>query len=83
MIKSVLHKKMDLKTKAVIFDMDGVITNTMPDHFEAWRIVLFKRGIKVSHLDIYRREGQRGITSVKEILPSTVIRFHLKRRMIF
>lgn len=67
MIKVSQKPKLNMKTKAVIFDMDGVITNTMPDHFEAWRIVLLKRGIKVTHLDIYRREGQRGITSVKEI----------------
>lgn len=56
-----------LQIKAVIFDMDGVITNTMPDHFAAWKQVLFEEGIAVSHLDIYRREGQRGITSVHEI----------------
>lgn len=55
------------KVKSVIFDMDGVITNTMPDHFDAWQIVMLERGIRVTHLDIYRREGQRGITSVKEI----------------
>ncbi len=60
-------KKIAIKAKAVIFDMDGVITDTMPDHFEAWRSVLCERGIAVTHLDIYRREGQRGITSVKEI----------------
>lgn len=67
MIKVSPKPKHRIKTKAVIFDMDGVITNTMPDHFEAWRVVLLERGIKVTHLDIYRREGQRGITSVKEI----------------
>ncbi len=56
-----------IKAKAVIFDMDGVITNTMPEHFEAWRLVLAEHGIKVTHLDIYSREGQRGVTSVREI----------------
>lgn len=61
------NAKVGVKAKAVIFDMDGVITDTMPDHFDAWRTVLQGRGIKVTHLDIYRREGQRGITSVQEI----------------
>ncbi len=63
----IISTKITLKAKAIIFDMDGVITDTMPDHFEAWRSVLRMRGITVTHLDIYRREGQRGITSVKEI----------------
>ena len=56
-----------LKVKAVIFDMDGVITNTMPDHFRAWKHILGGCGIHVSHLDVYKREGQRGISSVFEI----------------
>ncbi|MCB9771732.1 MAG: HAD family phosphatase [Candidatus Omnitrophica bacterium] len=67
-----------IKTTVVIFDMDGVITNTMPDHFEAWRTVLGERGIKVTHLDIYRREGQRGITSVSEIFADYKQPFNLK-----
>ena len=58
---------MKIKVKAVIFDMDGVITNTMPDHFRAWKIIFLKEGIKVTHFDIYSREGQKGIMSVGEI----------------
>ena len=60
-------KKYKLAIKAVIFDMDGVITNTMPDHFRAWRKVLEKVGIHVTHFEVYSREGQRGISSLKEI----------------
>ncbi len=58
---------MKIKAEAIIFDMDGVITNTMPDHFCAWKIIFRQDGIRVSHLDVYKREGQRGINSVKEI----------------
>lgn len=53
--------------KAVIFDMDGVITDTMPYHFLAWKTIFANQGIKVSHEDIYTREGQKGINSVQEI----------------
>jgi beta-phosphoglucomutase len=53
--------------KAVIFDLDGVITNTMPDHFRAWSRVFREAGLHVTRLDIYRREGQPGRQSVKEI----------------
>lgn len=59
--------KVQLKVNAVIFDMDGVITNTMPDHFRCWKIIFRRYGIHVTHLDIYSREGQKGIMSVKEI----------------
>ena len=35
--------KINLKNiKAVIFDMDGVITNTMPYHYQAWNIAIKK-----------------------------------------
>ena len=60
-------KKIRLKLSAVIFDMDGVITNTMPDHFKAWKIIFTKYGINVSQLDVYKREGQKGLSSVREI----------------
>ncbi len=63
-------KKVQIRTKAVIFDLDGVITNTMPDHYRAWKAVFAREGIVVSHLDVYQREGQRGITSVMEIFQS-------------
>ncbi len=56
-----------LITEAVIFDMDGVITDTMPCHFKAWSQIFAQQGIEVSFEDIYTREGQKGIESVREI----------------
>ncbi len=47
--------------------MDGVITNTMPDHFKAWKTILKGEGLHVSHHDVYIREGQKGIMSVREL----------------
>jgi len=47
--------------------MDGVITDTMPYHFRAWKSVLACEGVRVSHEDVYKREGQKGIDSVREI----------------
>jgi len=47
--------------------MDGVITDTMPCHFKAWKMIFASQGIKVSHEDIYRREGQKGIDSLREL----------------
>lgn len=53
--------------KAIIFDMDGVITDTMPYHYQAWKIVFAKINIHVTHLDIYLREGQTGEKALIEI----------------
>ena len=51
----------------LIFDMDGVITDTMPYHFRAWEAVFASEGITAGHEDIYKREGQKGIDSVREL----------------
>ncbi|HPT07928.1 MAG TPA: HAD-IA family hydrolase [Candidatus Omnitrophota bacterium] len=64
--------------KAIIFDMDGVITNTMPYHYKAWRQVLRSAGIQVTKLDIYGREGQDGLTSMKGIFETYHHPFHAK-----
>lgn len=55
------------RVSAVIFDMDGVITNTMPDHFQAWKRALASAGVSVTHEDIYSREGQPGKISIEEL----------------
>jgi beta-phosphoglucomutase len=60
-------KKLELLVKAVIFDMDGVITDTMPFHFRAWKQVFEEEGIAVDECEIYMREGQPGIVTVREI----------------
>ncbi len=62
----IMSKKL-FRVNAVIFDMDGVITDTMPYHYRAWLRVFQEEGISVTHFDIYCREGQKGIVSVAEI----------------
>jgi len=59
--------KICFNVKSVIFDMDGVITNTMPDHYRSWKTVLGKEGLHVTYEDIYKREGQPGISSIREL----------------
>ncbi len=48
-----------MKIKAVIFDMDGVIVDSMPYHFIAWYEALRPWGIRVSCFDVYAKEGER------------------------
>jgi beta-phosphoglucomutase len=61
--------------KVFIFDMDGVITDTMPYHFKAWKYVFALSSINVTHEDIYKREGQKGIDSVREIFKEKNVSF--------
>ncbi|MDP8212653.1 MAG: HAD hydrolase-like protein [Candidatus Zapsychrus exili] len=56
-----------MKIKSYIFDMDGVITNTMPDHYKCWHDIFLQEGIRTTHAEVYLREGQKGIDSVLEI----------------
>jgi len=58
---------MQFQISTLIFDMDGVITDTMPYHFRAWKAVFASEGIIAGHEDIYKREGQKGIDSVREL----------------
>lgn len=43
--------------KAVIFDMDGVLVDSMPYHADAWVTVFAGVGIKIRREDIYEIEG--------------------------
>ncbi|MFZ3058390.1 MAG: HAD family phosphatase [Candidatus Methanoperedens sp.] len=43
--------------KAVIFDMDGVLVDSMPDHADAWKTVFAEAGIHINREDIYDIEG--------------------------
>jgi HAD superfamily hydrolase (TIGR01509 family) len=69
---------MKLRLKAVIFDMDGVITDTMPYHFTAWVNALSSIGIRLDCYDVYRREGQDGVTTLKEILKRHRLRLGIR-----
>ena len=51
--------------------MDGVITDSMPYHYRAWKNVFRANGLNVSKFDVYRREGQKGTESIQEIFAET------------
>jgi beta-phosphoglucomutase len=60
--------------RAVLFDMDGVIVDSMPYHYISWYEALRPVGIRVSCLFVYRKEGERWEKTLKELLRS-----HAKR----
>lgn len=54
--------------QAVIFDLDGVLVNSMPTHFKAWKEAFAKiAGLEIGERDIYLREGMRGMELVEKI----------------
>jgi len=61
--------------------MDGVITNTMPDHYKAWNMIFAQEGFHLSHLEVYSREGQPGLISVKELFAEKKISFSKEKAM--
>lgn len=63
-----LRKKIsDLNLKAVLFDMDGVIFNSMPYHAKAWVDAFASVGIEFDAYNAYLREGMTGFATINEL----------------
>jgi beta-phosphoglucomutase family hydrolase len=56
------------RSRAVIWDMDGVIADTAPFHFKAWHSVFIKRGLNFTEDDFRRNFGQRNDTITRIVL---------------
>ena len=76
--------------KAVIFDFDGVIVDSMPYHFISWFEAMRPYGVRVGCFDVYCREGERWDKSVRDFLARKNIKpsrelldkiFSLRRRI--
>ncbi|MBU0548071.1 MAG: HAD family phosphatase [Candidatus Omnitrophica bacterium] len=61
-------KKLKIRPQAIIFDMDGVIVDSMPYHFIAWYEALRPWGVRVSCFEVYAQEGERWETTLKGLL---------------
>ena len=51
--------------KAVLFDMDGVLYNSMPNHAIAWQRSMEMFGIHMTEADAYATEGARGVDTIR------------------
>jgi len=51
--------------KAVLFDMDGVLYNSMPHHAIAWHRSMAEYGIDMSEEEAYMYEGMRGVETIR------------------
>lgn len=52
------------KIKAVLFDMDGVLFDSMPYHAEAWHNVMKANGLTLSREEAYMHEGRTGASTI-------------------
>ena len=52
---------------AILFDMDGVLYDSMPNHSKAWSQAMQKFGMHMSPHDVYMNEGATGHDTVVRI----------------
>ena len=57
-----------LRPKAVLFDMDGVLYNSMPNHAIAWQQSMARFGIQMTADDAYATEGARGVDTIRKMV---------------
>lgn len=51
-------------TRLVMFDMDGVLFDSMPRHSSAWRQVFLENGLDIPATEIYLNEGRTGSITI-------------------
>ena len=69
--------------EGVIFDLDGVLVNSMPTHFQAWKAAFAKiAGLEISERDIYLLEGMRGMELVAKIFKQKKLSNHSLARKV-
>lgn len=61
------HGFTSLAPKAVLFDMDGVLYNSMPNHAIAWKRCMAEYGLKMTEEEAFLYEGMRGVETIKII----------------
>lgn len=53
-----------IRLRAVLFDMDGVLFNSMPYHADAWHKVMEHHGLHLSREEAYLHEGRTGSSTI-------------------
>jgi HAD superfamily hydrolase (TIGR01509 family) len=53
--------------KAVLFDMDGVLFDSMPYHADAWVTSMAKYGLPMTEEDAFMNEGRTGMSTINLI----------------
>jgi len=53
--------------KAILFDMDGVLVDSMNYHMQSWKQLLEKYGISITERFIYEHEGAMGVDIIQNL----------------
>lgn len=53
-----------IQLKAVLFDMDGVLFNSMPHHARAWHKAMLNQGLDLKEEEAYLHEGRTGAGTI-------------------
>lgn len=67
--------RLKTKPRAILFDMDGVIIDSMPYHFIAWFETLKPMGVKVNSFDVYSREGENWKKTIADLLKRSKLEY--------
>lgn len=62
--------KTGVSPKVVLFDMDGVLYDSMPNHGVAWQRAMKEFGIHFTLEDSYATEGARGVDTIRKYAKS-------------
>ncbi len=62
-----------MPVRAVLFDFDGVIVDSMPGHARAWRRIFAEKGLDIREEDVYLHEGRPTVDVARVFLS----RFHM------
>ena len=58
------HRCPHLRLRAVLFDMDGVLFDSMPYHADAWAEVMNRHGLRFSREEAFLHEGRTGAATI-------------------
>lgn len=86
--KYCLEKGIDgLDLKLFMFDMDGVLFDSMPYHAKAWRMTLLEEGLDFDEEIFYQHEGRTSAATVKimcgDKTPEECKRIYARKSAIF
>ena len=81
-----------INLKAVLFDMDGVLFNSMPYHAKAWHQAMENRGLHLSEEEAFMHEGRTGAATINivyqrqlghEATPALIEEIYAEKAAIF
>lgn len=61
------HHHSHIHLKAVLFDMDGVLFDSMKNHATAWHEAMKRYGMHMTHEEAYMHEGRTGASTINII----------------